>query len=112
MKVSVGSALAAFAACALSMAPSHARAASVDAEYDISLLGLTLGRANLTGGIDDRGYKLDLVARLTGLVGGFTGGRGSGTSTGTLAAGRREHPGFPGPVVHGFGRGRVTGAVR
>lgn len=72
----------------LLVAGAPARAASVEAEYDISLLGLTLGRANLSGGIDDRGYKLDLVARLTGLVGGFTGGRGSGTSSGVLAAGR------------------------
>ena len=87
MRVIVGSALAAVAVGA-TLASYPAPAASVEAVYDISLLGLTLGRANLSGGIDDRGYKLDLVARLTGLVGGFTGGRGAGTASGTIAAGR------------------------
>lgn len=65
-----------------------AAAASLDARYEISLLGLTLGTANLSGGIEGDAYKLDMVAKLTGLVGSFTGGRGSGVATGTLSGGR------------------------
>ena len=65
-----------------------AQAASLAAKYEVSLLGLTLGTANLAGGIDGSGYKLDVVAKLTGLVGGFTGGRGSGIATGNLNGGK------------------------
>jgi hypothetical protein len=61
-----------------------AAAASLDARYGVSLLGLTLGTANLTGGIEGSTYKLDLTAKLTGLIGGFTGGRGSGAASGSL----------------------------
>jgi hypothetical protein len=63
-------------------------AASLDARYDVSLLGITLGTASLSGGIDGSGYKLDMAARLTGIVGGVTGGRGSGAATGVLVGGR------------------------
>ena len=66
----------------------QAGAASLDAKYNVSLLGLTLGTANLSGGIGDGAYKLDVVAKLTGLIGGFTGGRGAGAVTGSLAGGR------------------------
>jgi hypothetical protein len=65
-----------------------AQAASLDAKYQVSLLGLTLGTANLSGGVDSSGYKLDIVAKLTGLVGGFTGGRGSGAATGNINGGK------------------------
>lgn len=65
-----------------------ARAATLDATYEVSLLGLTLGKASLSGGIDGSRYKLDVQAKLTGLVGGFTGGRGSGVATGNLNGGK------------------------
>ena len=55
-------------------------AASLDARYDVSLLGITLGTASLSGGIDNSGYKLDMSAKLTGIAGGVTGGRGSGAA--------------------------------
>ena len=63
-------------------------AASLDARYDVSLLGITFGKAGLSGHIDSSAYKLDLVAKLTGVVGGVTGGRGSGAATGALLGGR------------------------
>jgi hypothetical protein len=63
-------------------------AASLDARYEISLLGLTLGTASLSGGIDSSAYKVDIVAKLTGLVGGFTGGRGSGAASGSFNGGK------------------------
>lgn len=79
---------ACLAAALLAMMAPAARAASLDATYDVSLLGLSLGTANLSGGIEGGRYKLDIQARLTGLVGGFTGGRGSGAATGNLNGGR------------------------
>ena len=71
-----------------------ARSASLDARYDMSLLGLTLGTASLTGGIDGSSYKLDLAAKMTGLVGGFTGGRGSGAASGSLNGARLSPTSF------------------
>ena len=50
-----------------------AGAASLDAAYDVSLLGMTFGKASLSGDIEGSRYKLDVQAKLTGLVGGFTG---------------------------------------
>lgn len=65
-----------------------ARAASIEARYDVSLLGLTFGTAGLAGTIDGSNYKLDMVAKLTGIAGGVTGGRGSGAATGALVGGK------------------------
>lgn len=73
---------------ALSLAAAGASAASLDAKYDVTLLGLTLGTATLSGGIEGSAYKLDVAAKLTGLVGGLTGGRGSGSATGNLDSGK------------------------
>jgi hypothetical protein len=86
MKPAIAPSLAGFALAATLALP--ASAASLAAKYEVSLLGLSLGTANLSGGIDGGGYKLDVVAKLTGLVGGFTGGRGSGAATGNLNGGR------------------------
>ncbi|MGO4172008.1 DUF3108 domain-containing protein [Bosea sp. TAF32] len=86
MKSAVASSLAALvlAACLAEIA----EAASLDARYDVSLLGITLGTASLSGGIDGSSYKLDMAAKLTGIVGGVTGGRGSGAATGALVGGK------------------------
>lgn len=87
MKPAVAAFLAtAITSVAVSAVP--AQAASLDARYDVSLLGLTLGTAGLAGTIDGANYKLDMVAKLTGLVGGVTGGRGSGAATGALVGGK------------------------
>jgi hypothetical protein len=92
MKPAIASPLAGFGLAALVLAvgfaATPATAASLDAKYQISLLGMTLGTANLVGGIDSNSYKIDMVAKLTGLVGGFTGGRGSGAATGNLNGSR------------------------
>ena len=84
MKSAVASSLAGLvlAACLAEAAG----AASLDARYDVSLLGITLGTASLTGGIDGSGYKLDIAAKLTGIVGGVTGGRGSGAAMRSASA--------------------------
>ncbi|MGO4736384.1 DUF3108 domain-containing protein [Bosea sp. 2KB_26] len=92
MKPAIASSLAGLGLAALALASgigaSSAAAASLEAKYDVSLLGLTLGTAHLSGGIDGSSYKLDIVAKMTGLVGSFTGGRGSGAATGNLHGGR------------------------
>jgi len=86
MKPAVASSLAGLA-LAVSLV-GMAGAASLDARYDVSLLGIPLGTASLSGGIDGSSYKLDMAAKLTGLVGGVTGGRGSGAASGVFVGGR------------------------
>lgn len=88
MKFAIASPLAGLGIVALVLAAAPATAASLDAKYEISLLGMTLGTANLVGGINSNSYKIDMVAKLTGLVGSFTGGRGSGAASGNLSGSR------------------------
>ncbi|WP_420100476.1 DUF3108 domain-containing protein [Bosea sp. (in: a-proteobacteria)] len=73
---------------ATALAALPAAAASIDARYDVSLLGISFGTAGLAGTIDGAAYKIDMVAKLTGIVGGVTGGRGSGAATGAMAGGK------------------------
>jgi len=87
MKPAVAASLAT-ALVTASLAAGPARAASLDARYDVSLLGITFGTAGLAGTIDGSSYKLDMVAKLTGIVGGVTGGRGSGAATGNVLGGK------------------------
>lgn len=63
-------------------------AASLEADYAISLIGIPIGTATLNGAIDAAGYKLSINAKMTGLVGGVTSGRGAGTATGNLVQSR------------------------
>jgi hypothetical protein len=63
-----------------------APAASLDADYAISLLGIEIGSAKLAGTVDASTYKLNITAKMSGLVGGVTGGRGAGNATGSMAA--------------------------
>lgn len=81
-------------ALGLALVAQPARAASVDIAYDISLLGLPLGTATLTGEVLAERFKLEIRAKMTGLAGTITGGRGAGTSTGTMAG--------AGPVTSSF----------
>ena len=67
-----------------------AAAASLTAEYAISLAGLTIGTADLSANLGDT-YKMDIRARLTGLVGAVTGGSG-GASAGGILNGNRPLP--------------------
>lgn len=89
MKPAVAAFLAsATLASATVIAALPAAAASIDARYDVSLLGISFGTAGLAGTIDGAAYKIDMVAKLTGIVGGVTGGRGSGAATGAMAGGK------------------------
>lgn len=82
--------LPALAAAALlaSVAASPARAGSIDAVYAVSLAGLSLGTATLSGSVTPTKYSLTAQAHLTGLAGMVTGGKGAASATGSLAGGR------------------------
>ena len=72
-------------ALALTGFAGSATAASLDADYSISLLGIEIGSAKLAGAVDSSAYKLNITAKMTGLAGGVTGGRGAGNATGSMA---------------------------
>jgi hypothetical protein len=65
-----------------------ARAETVDIQYGLTLAGLPLGTASLAGALTRDAYKLDVKARMTGLAGMLTSGRGAGTATGVNAGGK------------------------
>jgi hypothetical protein len=76
------------AALSTALCPAHVLAASLDADYSISLLGIEIGTARLAGTLDSSSYKLNINAKMTGLVGGVTGGRGAGNASGSMVATR------------------------
>jgi hypothetical protein len=65
-----------------------ASAASLNAQYAISLAGLPIGSADLTANIEGESYKMDVQARLTGLAGAITGGSGGAAAAGTVSGAR------------------------
>jgi hypothetical protein len=71
-----------------------AEAATFDIAYDISLLGLPIGTATLTGESVGEKYKLEIRAKMTGLAGAVSGGRGAGTATGSLGGGKPLNSSF------------------
>jgi hypothetical protein len=78
------------AAAIVAFGAAPAAAASLSAEYAISLAGLTIGAADLNANLGET-YKMDIRARLTGLVGAVTGGSG-GASAGGFLTGNRPLP--------------------
>lgn len=70
------------------------RAATLTADYGIWLAGLPLGSAQMTTAVEGEAYKLQLEARLTGLAGVLTSGRGGATASGTLGGSRPNAAGF------------------
>lgn len=62
------------------------RAGTVDATYSITLAGLTIGRASLSGVVENGSYSINVSAALTGLAGALTNGSGSGTARGGLGS--------------------------
>ncbi|CAH1659322.1 conserved hypothetical protein [Chelatococcus asaccharovorans] len=70
------------------LAPLPASAASIEANYDISLLGLKIGIAAIKADVVKDQYKLDVWSQLTGLAGIITGGKGAATSTGSISGDR------------------------
>lgn len=78
------------AGAVLLAAAGAARADSVGVQYGLTLAGLPIGTATLDGKFDRDAYKVDVRAKLTGLAGMLTSGKGAGTSTGLLEKGKIE----------------------
>lgn len=74
------------ALAALAASPAHA--ADVEADYAISLIGLNIGTANLKAKITGARYDLQMYAKMTGLVGAVTSGKGAATATGSFVNGK------------------------
>jgi hypothetical protein len=79
LAVAMAASVAAVASCV------GARADSLDLQYDLSLAGLPIGTAAIAGTVGRDSYKVDVRARMTGLAGMLTGGKGAGTSSGTTS---------------------------
>lgn len=66
-----------------------------EAAYGVSLVGLPIGQATVNAALDPGRYKVEIQARLTGLAGMITGGRGAGQASGVLSAlGRPSSAGY------------------
>jgi hypothetical protein len=78
-------------ALAIGLAPGLAEAGGLTAEYDIWLGGMPIGAASVDAKIDAEQYRVDLRARLTGLAGVLTGGKGGAVAAGMLS-GQRTVP--------------------
>lgn len=63
-------------------------AAGIAIDYGITLAGLSVGTAQVTGRFEGARYKLDVSARLTGLAGVLTGGAGAAQASGSLGGAR------------------------
>jgi hypothetical protein len=80
--------IAALAVAILSVPVAAGAAEQLQITYGLSLAGLPIGTATLGGQFNRDGYKVDVRAKMTGLAGLLTSGRGAGTSSGTTAAGK------------------------
>ena len=72
--------------------PIHAEA--VDMRYRISLAGLSLGSATMSGNILRDRYAINLKAKLNGLVGMVVGGSGAADASGSISNGRPLSGGY------------------
>jgi Protein of unknown function (DUF3108) len=78
----------AFGGAVLAVASAPLQAATLKAEYVISLIGLPLATATVVSSIEGTTYKTDVQARTTGLAGVVASGKGAATATGSLAGGQ------------------------
>ena len=74
--------LLALAVCGLARAGA---AETLKVDYGISLAGLPLGSAGLSTTFDGSRYNMQLAARLTGLAGLLTGGKGAANAAGAVS---------------------------
>jgi hypothetical protein len=91
----------ALAGLLLGLAASQTRAGTVDATYSITLAGLTIGRASLSGVVENGSYNINISAALTGLVGALMNGSGSGTARGGLGGALPLSNGFAVTATNG-----------
>ena len=70
--------------------PGAGRAADADAikvHYGVSLIGLPIGSAVVSGFIEPSGYRIEASAKMTGLASIMSSSRGAATATGGLVSG-------------------------
>ncbi|HEX8415992.1 MAG TPA: DUF3108 domain-containing protein [Methylobacterium sp.] len=60
--------------------------AIVTVDYGVNLAGIPIGTAQVSGSFEGSRYKMDVSARLTGLVGAVTGGMGSARASGSMTS--------------------------
>ena len=99
------------------LAPQAGQAGSVDATYSITLAGLTIGRASLSGLVNGSSYKLNVSAGLTGLMGAVAGGSGTGSAQGSIGGAAVLSNGFAvtasnGKLTRTISIGASSGSVR
>lgn len=71
-----------------------AQAGTIEAQYTITLAGLTIGKANLSGALEDKGFALTMNAAFTGLVGAVARGQGAASARGGVLQGNALSDGF------------------
>jgi len=76
------------------LASQAAVAGPIEARYQISVAGLMIGQAQISGEVTDRSYRATLNAQLSGLAGALTSGRGAVNVSGLLQAGRPLSNGY------------------
>lgn len=86
--------VAAWSSATSSPAAAQTVSGAWQASYGVSLIGLPIGNAQVTAALESGRYRLEVQARLTGLAGMVTGGRGAGQATGQMAAGRLSSSGY------------------
>ena len=71
-----------------------ARAQTLQVEYDVTLAGLTLGKADLTSTFEGPKYKMQAGVKLMGLAKLLTGGKGAATAAGTIVGAQPQPASF------------------
>jgi hypothetical protein len=61
-----------------------AGAQTLKVQYDVTLVGLSLGKADLSSSFDGSKYKMEAAVKLSGLARMLTGGKGAATATGAI----------------------------
>jgi hypothetical protein len=69
-------------------------AQTLKVNYNLSLAGLPLGKADLSSTFNGPKYEMQGSVKLSGLVRLFTGGKGAGTASGTIMGAQLQPQGF------------------
>ncbi|QFU15211.1 DUF3108 domain-containing protein [Microvirga thermotolerans] len=70
------------------------KAQTLQVEYDVTLAGLTLGKADLTSTFEGPKYKMQAGVKLSGLAKLLTGGKGAATAAGVIAGAQPQPASF------------------
>lgn len=87
-------------------APAASAAEQLQITYGLSLAGLPIGTATLGGQFGRDTYKVDVRAKMTGLAGLLTSGRGAGTASGQTTGGKMLPNAYA--LTSGGGNGTYT----